>query len=175
MAGIYDQDLEKNAANHQSLSPISILRRAARIYPEKTAVIHGGLRRTYSDYYARCRQLASALSAKGIGKGDTVAVLAPNVPAMLELHYSVPMLKAVINTLNIRLDAAALAFILDHGEAKALFVDREFAELAKEAVSLAKCDPFIIDIDDPEYDGEGERIGTAEYEAFIADGDPEFD
>lgn len=175
MTGIYDQDLDKNAANHQSLSPISFLRRAARIYPDKTAVIHGDLRRTYADYYARCRKLASALAAKGIGKGDTVAVLAPNVPAMLELHYGVPMLKAVINTLNIRLDAAALAFILDHGEAKALFVDREFSALAHEAVSLAKCDPLIIDINDPEYDGPGEMIGEAEYESFIAEGDPEFD
>ena len=175
MTNIYDQHLDKNGANYQPLSPLSFLKRAAHVFPDKTAVIHGPLRRSYADYYARCRKLASALAAKGIGKGDTVAVLAPNVPAMLELHYGAPMLGAVLNTLNIRLDAAALAFILDHGEAKILFADREFAALAKEAAAQAKNPPLIIDIDDPEYDGPGERVGGIEYEDFIADGDPAFD
>lgn len=171
MSNIYDLDLEKNGANHISLTPLSFLKRAASVYPDKTAVIHGDLHRSYADYYARCCQLASALNSRGISKGDTVAVLAPNIPAMLELHYGVPMLGAVINTLNIRLDATALAFILDHGEAKVLFVDREFSSLGKEAVALAKGNPLIIDIDDPEYDGEGSRIGEIEYEDFIAAGD----
>jgi len=174
MGHIFDDDLGKNGANHLSLTPLSFLKRAAHVYPKKTAVIHGDLCRSYADYYARCRQLASALSAQGIAKGDTVAVLAPNVPAMLELHYGVPMLGAVLNTINMRLDAAGIAFILDHGEAKVLFVDREFAKLGKEAVALAKGSPLIIDIDDPEYDGPGERFGIHEYEEFLASGDPEF-
>ena len=171
----YERDLDKNAANHQALSPLSFLKRAASVYPDKVAVIHGPLRRTYGGFYNRCRQLGSALQARGIGLGDTVAVIAPNIPAMLELHYGAPMIGAVINTINIRLDAAAIAFILDHGEAKALFVDREFSALAKQAVALAKADPFIIDIDDPEYDGEGAAIGEMDYETFIADGDPKLD
>lgn len=171
----YEKDLDKNPANYEPLSPLSFLKRAARVYPQKTAVIHGDLKRDYAEFYRRCVQLASALAKKGIRKGDTVAVLAPNIPAMLELHYGVPMLGAVLNTINIRLDAAAISFMLDHGEAKAVFADREFAALAKEAVAGAKAKPFIIDIDDPEYDGPGERIGEAEYEDFIADGDPAFD
>ena len=171
---IYEQGLDKNAANHQALSPLSFLKRTASIYPNKCAVIHGDLRRTYSQFYERCLKLASALNARSISKGDTVAVIAPNVPEMLELHYGVPMLGAVINTINIRLDAAAVAFILDHGEAKVLMVDREFSKLAHEAVQLAKANPLIIDINDPEYDGPGDLIGEMDYEAFIKDGDPAF-
>lgn len=174
-ANPYQSDLDKNAANHQPLSPLSFLKRAAKVYPEKPAVIHGALTRNYGAFYKRCCQLASALNAKGIRKGDTVAVLAPNIPAMLELHYGVPMLGAVLNTVNIRLDAAAIAFILDHGEAKVVFVDREFSGIAREALALAKVKPLVIDIDDPEYEGEGERIGEVEYEDFIAKGDPAFD
>lgn len=171
---MYEQGLGKNAANHQALSPLSFLKRTASIYPNKCAVIHGDLRRTYSQFYDRCLKLASALNARSIGKGDTVAVIAPNVPEMLELHYGVPMLGAVINTINIRLDATAIAFILDHGEAKVLMVDREFSQLAHEAVQLAKANPIIIDINDPEFDGPGELIGEMDYEAFIKDGDPAF-
>ena len=174
-ANPYQSDLDKNAANHQPLSPLSFLKRAAKVYPEKPAVIHGALTRNYGAFYERCCQLASALDAKDIRKGDTVAVLAPNIPAMLELHYGVPMLGAVLNTVNIRLDAAAIAFILDHGEAKVVFVDKEFSGVAREALALAKVKPLVIDIDDPEYDGEGERIGEVEYEDFIAKGDPAFD
>lgn len=171
---IYEQDLGKNAANHQALSPLSFLKRTASVYPNKCAIIHGDLRRTYSEFYERCLKLASALNNRSIGKGDTVAVIAPNVPEMLELHYGVPMLGAVINTINIRLDAVAIAFILDHGEAKVLMVDREFSKLAHEAVQLAKANPLIIDINDPEYDGPGDLIGEMEYEAFIKDGDPAY-
>lgn len=174
-ANPYQSDLDKNAANHQPLSPLSFLKRAAKVYPEKPAVIHGALTRNYGAFYKRCCQLASALNAKDIRKGDTVAVLAPNIPAMLELHYGVPMLGAVLNTVNIRLDAAAIAFILDHGEAKVVFVDKEFSGITREALALAKVKPLVIDIDDPEYDGEGERIGEVEYEDFIAKGDPAFD
>ncbi len=170
----YELDLDKNPANHQPLSPLSFLKRAAEVYPGKIAVIHGSLRRNYGEFYARCRRLASALSERGIGLGDTVAVIAPNTPAMLELHYAVPMIGAVLNTMNIRLDAPIIGFMLDHGGAKALFVDREFSALAEGALTHAKVQPFVVDMDDPEYDGAGERIGAIEYEELLATGDPEF-
>ncbi|HMM13095.1 MAG TPA: acyl-CoA synthetase [Parvibaculum sp.] len=170
----YELDLDKNPANHQPLSPLSFLKRAAEVYPGKIAVIHGSLRRNYGEFYARCRRLASALSERGIGLGDTVAVIAPNTPAMLELHYAVPMIGAVLNTMNIRLDAPIIGFMLDHGGAKALFVDREFSALAEGALTHAKVKPFVVDMDDPEYDGAGERIGAIEYEELLATGDPEF-
>jgi fatty-acyl-CoA synthase len=170
----YEIDLDKNPANHQPLTPLSFLKRAAEVYPETVAVIHGPLRRNYAEFYARCRRLASALSERGIGLGDTVAVIAPNIPAMLELHYAVPMIGAVLNTMNIRLDGPIIGFMLDHGEAKALFVDREFSSLGKSALDNAKVKPFVIDIDDPEYDGAGTRIGEIEYEDFLARGDAHF-
>ncbi|PKQ06779.1 MAG: acyl-CoA synthetase [Alphaproteobacteria bacterium HGW-Alphaproteobacteria-11] len=174
MTNPYETGLDKNPANHQPLSPLSFLKRAAEVYPEKIAVVHGSLRRDYAALYARCRKLASAISERGIGLGDTVAVIAPNIPEMLELHYGPAMTGAVVNTINTRLDAAAIGFMLDHGEAKALFVDREFAGLAKEALALAKVKPFVIDIDDAFYDGPGEKIGETDYESFIAAGDPHF-
>ncbi|MDO8839365.1 MAG: acyl-CoA synthetase [Parvibaculum sp.] len=174
MTNPYETGLDKNPANHQPLSPLSFLKRAAEVYPGKVAVVHGSLRRDYATLYARCRKLASALSERGIGLGDTVAVIAPNIPEMLELHYGPAMTGAVVNTINTRLDAAAIGFMFDHGEAKALFVDREFAGLAKEALALAKVKPFIIDIDDAFYDGPGEKIGETDYESFIAAGDPHF-
>ncbi len=124
---IYDQDLDRNAANHQPLTPLTLLERAASVFPDRIAIVHGPLRRTYAEFHARARSLASALAARGIGRGDTVAAILANTPAMLECHYGVPMTGAVLNTLNTRLDAAALAFMLDHGEAKALLVDREFS------------------------------------------------
>lgn len=170
----YELDLDRNPANHQPLSPLSFLKRAAEVYPEKVAVVHGPLRRTYAELYTRCRKLASALSERGIGLGQTVAVIAPNTPEMLEMHYGVPMTGAVLNTINTRLDAAAIGFILDHGEAKIVFVDREFGALVKEALTHAKVKPVVIDMDDREYDGPGARIGEAEYEDFIAKGDPHF-
>lgn len=171
--GIYDTDLDKNPANHQALSPLSFLARSAAVYPDHPAVIHGDIRFTYAEFYARSRKLASALSKRGIGKGDTVAIMAPNVPAMLEAHYGVPMTGAVINTLNIRLDATAIAFILDHGEAKVLITDREFSDTIREALTLCDAKPLVIDIDDPTYVG-GELLGEMDYETFIAPGDPDY-
>lgn len=171
----FETDLDRNPANYQPLTPMSFLKRAAEIYPDKTAIIHGSLRRPYSAFYRRCRQLASALRSHGLETGDTVAVLAPNIPEMLELHYGVPMSGAVLNTLNVRLDAQAIAFMLDHGNAKVLFVDREFSALARDAIALAAGSPLVVDIDDPEYDGDGETIGETDYEKFMAQGDPDFE
>ncbi len=168
---IYDRDLDRNAANFQPLTPLSLLERAAEVFPDRVAIVHGPLRRTYREFHARSRRLASALSKRGIQRGDTVAVLLANTPAMLECHYGVPMTGAVLNTLNTRLDAPAIAFMLDHGEAKAFIVDREFAALAAEALKLAKVKPLVIDYDDPEYSGPGARFGVIEYEAFVAGGD----
>ncbi|HAK62507.1 MAG TPA: acyl-CoA synthetase [Alphaproteobacteria bacterium] len=173
-SNIYDLDLDKNQANHQPLTPLSFLRRTAEVFPQHPAVVHGDKSFTYHEFYARCRALASALHKRGLGRGDTVAILAPNVPAMLEAHYGVPMAGAVLNTINYRLDAPAIAFILDHGEAKALIVDKEFSGLAKAALAQCKVKPLVIDIDDPEYTGPGEAIGEVEYEAFIAKGDRNF-
>lgn len=172
---IYDLDLDKNPANYQPLTPLGFLERAAAVYPDRTAIIHGPLRRTYRDFHARACRLANALIQRGIKRGDTIAVLLANTPAMLECHYGVPMTGAVLNTLNTRLDAAVLAFSLDHGEAKILIVDREFSATAKAALALATVKPLVIDYDDPEFGGIGERIGTLDYETFLAEGDPEFE
>ena len=171
MTSIYDRDLGRNPANHQPLTPLSLLERAAAVFPDRLAIVHGPLRRSYAEFHARSRRLASALAKRGIGRGDTVAVIAANTPAMLECHYGVPMTGGVLNTLNTRLDAAALAFMLDHGEAKVLLVDREFSGLMTQALKLVKIRPFVIDYDDPEYEGPGERIGGIEYEAFLATGE----
>ena len=137
----YDQDLDRNQANFQPLTPLGFLERAAAVFPERLAIAHGPLRRNYRDFYARSRRLASALARRGFTRGDTVAALLANTPAMLECHYGVPMCGAVLNTLNTRLDAAALAFMLDHGEAKALIVDREFAALMRQALDLCQSAP----------------------------------
>src|SRR5580700_6399949 len=126
----YDVDLDRNPANFQPLTPLTFLERAAAVFPDHVAVIHGALKRSYREFYARSRRLASVLTRRGFGRGDTIAVLLANTPAMLECHYGVPMCGAVLNTLNTRLDAAAIAFMLAHGEAKALIVDREFSKLA---------------------------------------------
>jgi fatty-acyl-CoA synthase len=170
----YDSDLDKSPANYQPLTPLSFLERAAKVFPERDAIIHGKLRYNYAEFYTRARRLASALQKRGIKKGDTVAVMLANTPAMLECHYGVPMTGAVLNTLNTRLDAAALAFMLDHGEAKVLITDREHAATIKETLRLAKQKPFVIDYDDKEFPQTGEFLGEIEYEDFIADGDPEF-
>src|SRR5271170_3846443 len=146
----YDRDLDRNPANYQPLTPISLLERAAAVFPDNPAIIHGALRRNYRDFHARSRRLASALARRGFQRGDTIAAMLANTPAMLECHYGAPMCGAVLNTLNIRLDAAALAFMLDHGEAKALFVDREFSALARDALSKCSARPLVIDYDDPE-------------------------
>ena len=163
----YQTDLDRNPANYEPLTPLTFLQRSAEVYPEKIAIVHGDLTYNYRDFYNRSRQLASALKARGLGIGDTVAIMAPNIPAVLETHYGVPMIGAVLNTLNTRLDAAALAFILDHGECKLLLTDREFSPLIKEALALAKVKPIVIDIDDSLAES-GELIGEMEYEAFIA-------
>jgi fatty-acyl-CoA synthase len=174
MPTAYDRDLDKNPANFQPLTPLTFLERSAAVFPDRVAVIHGPLRRTYRDLYARSRRLASALAKRGIGKGDTVAVMMANTPGMIECHYGVPMTGAVLNTLNTRLDAAIIAFSLDHGEAKVLITDREYAPTMKAALAEAKKKPLVIDYDDPEYTGAGERLGTIEYEDFLAEGDPDF-
>ena len=159
--------------NDVPLTPLSMLDWAVLVYPDHPAVIHGERTTTYAEYGARCRQLASALRARGIGPGQTVATVLPNIPPMLEAHYGVPMAGAVLNTINIRLDARTIGFILDHGEADALITDTEFAPVVREA--LAHCDrkPLVIDVDDPEGPG-GERLGDLDYEALVAEGDPEF-
>ena len=144
---IFDLDLDRNPANYQPLTPITLLERAAAVFPDRLAIVHGPMRRTYRDFYTRCRRLASAFAAHGIKRGDTVAIIAANTPALLECHYGIPMCGAVINTLNTRLDAAALAFMLDHGEAKVLIVDREFSSLMADALKVANSLPFVIDYD----------------------------
>jgi len=171
----YDRDLDRNPANFQPLTPLTFLDRAAAVFPDRPAILHGPLRRTYREFYARSRRLASALAERGFSRGDTVAVMLANTPAMLECHYGVPMCGAVLNALNTRLDAAALAFMLDHGEAKALIVDREFSAVIRAALKIAKARPLVIDYDDPEYDGPGVRLGEIEYEAFLAQGDENYE
>ena len=170
----YDIDLDKNPANFQPLTPLTLLERAAATFPDQVAMLHGPLRRSYAELYARCRKLASTLARRGIRRGDTVSVMLANTPPMLEAHYGVPMTGAVLNTLNTRLDAAILAFTLDHAETKILITDREFSPVIKEALTLAKAKPLVIDYDDSEYSGPGERLGEVEYEDFIRDGDPDF-
>ena len=171
---IFNDGLGKNPANFQPLTPLTFLERAAGVYPDRTAIIHGGLRRSYRDFAARTRRLASALAKRGIGQGDTVAVLLANTPAMLECHYGVPMCGAVLNTLNTRLDAAIIAFSLDHGEAKVVITDREFSKIMEPALALAKVKPLVIDYDDPEFTGEGDLVGTLDYEALIMEGSEDY-
>ncbi|MEO0359644.1 MAG: acyl-CoA synthetase [Pseudomonadota bacterium] len=173
MTSPYDA-LPRTPANHQPLSPLPFLERAALVNPDKTAIVHGPLRRSYTEFYARSRALGSALAARGIGKNDTVAALLLNTPAMLEAHYGVPMAGAVLNAINTRLDAAGIAFILDHGEAKALIVDSELAPLAKEALAAAEAKPLLIEYPDPE-SGVAPSLGVEDYEAFVEGGDPEFE
>jgi fatty-acyl-CoA synthase len=173
-ANPYAQNLDRTPANYQPLTPLSFLERAALVNPDHTAVIHGRLRRTYAELYARSRRLASALGGRGIGPGDTVSVMLPNTPPMVEAHYGVPMTGAVLHSINTRLDAAIVAFQLDHADTKVLITDREFAPVMKAALALAKVKPFIIDYDDREFPQNGERLGSMEYDDFVASGDPEF-
>ena len=172
--GIFEMGLGKNPANYQPLTPISFLNWAETVYPNKIAVIHGDMRFTYREFGERCRRLASALSRRGVGKGDAVALMSPNAPPMLEAHFGVPMTGAVLNSLNFRLDASTVAFILRHGEAKVLITDREFSSVIKDALAESGRDITVIDIDDPLGDG-GELLGEKDYEAFLAEGDPAFD
>ncbi|RMF08657.1 MAG: acyl-CoA synthetase, partial [Alphaproteobacteria bacterium] len=170
----YETDLDKTPANYQPLTPTSFLARSALIFPERTAIIHGAQRFSYGDFYARARKLASALAARGIAKGDTVSVMLSNTPPMLEAHYGVPMTGAVLHSMNTRLDAQIIAFQLDHAQTRILITDREFAPTVKEALSIAKVKPLVIDYDDPQFPQQGELLGEIEYEEFIRDGDPEF-
>ena len=167
-------ELGQNSANFAPLTPVSVLKRTERVYSDLPAQIHGSIRRNWGEVAERCKRLASALSLRGAGKGDTVALIAPNIPEALECSLAVPMLGAVLNANNVRLDAKTLGYILDHGEAKVLLVDTEYAELAKEAVERSGRDLLIIDIEDPEGPG-GECIGALTYDALLAEGDPEFD
>src|SRR5947209_9991915 len=174
MGNPYDIDLDRNPANFQPLTPLHFLERAAAVYPKHTAIIHGPLRRNYAEFYARARKLGSALAKYGIKRGDTVSAMLANTPATLEAHYGVPMTQGVLNTLNTRLDAAVIAFSLDHAETKVLITDREFSKTVREALALAKVKPLVIDYDDPEYSGTGERLGSIEYEDLVAGGDPHY-
>src|SRR2546425_2776119 len=166
--------LGKERANYVPLSPVSFLERSAMVWPERIAIRHGRLAYTYREFESRCRRLASALAQRGVKRGDTVAVMAPNVPALLEAHYAVPALGAVLNALNVRLDARTIAFCLAHGGARVLITDPEFAPTIKTAPGTAAKKPLVVDIDDSAGPG-GERLGALAYEALLAEGDPAFD
>src|SRR5215469_8690383 len=168
----YDIGLDKNPANYVPLTPLSFLARSAAIYPNHVSAVYEGRSFTWSQTYERCRRFASFLARKDIGEGDTVAAMLPNVPAMNELHFAAPMAGAVLNALNIRLDAPSIAFQLDHGGAKIILVDPEFSGVIAEALTLMSGPtPFVIDVDDAAFTG-GRRIGEIEYEAAVASGDP---
>ncbi len=172
-ANIYERDLDKTAANYAPLTPLQFIERSASVYPDRIAVVHGERRQSWAETYRRCRQLASALDKVGIGVGDTVAIMAPNIPEMYEAHFGVPMTGGVLNSLNTRLDAAMIAFILDHSETKVLLVDREYHRVATEALAIAKVQPMVVDIDDPACEDRA-QIGDTTYEEFIATGDPDY-
>jgi fatty-acyl-CoA synthase len=173
-SNIFDRDLPRTAANFAALSPLTFIERAAAVHPRQPAVVHGSLRRDWAEVYARCRRLAHALARRGLGRGDTVAVMLPNTPEMVEAHFGIPMAGCVLNAINTRLDAAAIAFMLEHGEAKLAIVDREFSATMKSALARLPRAIEVIDVDDPAYTGPGERIGRLDYEAFVAEGSPEF-
>ena len=176
MSSIYDTDLPRTPANFAPMTPLAFIQRTAEVYPDRLAIVHGELRQSWADTYARCRRLASALQSRGVGRNDTVAVMLPNTPPMVEAHFGIPMAGAVLNTLNTRLDPEAVAFMLDHGEAKAIVVDPEFAAIVKKALALrqSKAPILIIDVEDALY-GEGQKIGGLTYEALLAEGDPTFE
>ncbi|MGH6637166.1 MAG: AMP-binding protein, partial [Polaromonas sp.] len=176
MPNIFDQDLAPTEANYAALSPLSFIERAAEVYPQRLAVVHGDLRRNWAEVFTRCRQLASALQQHGIGKGDTVAVMLPNTPPMVEAHFGIPVTGAVLNALNTRLDAETIAFMLDHGEAKVVIVDPEFAGVMQKALDLRKASTplLVIDVEDAMYTGPLQRIGSIAYDEFLATGDAGF-
>ena len=169
----YETDLDRNPANFAALTPLSFLERAASVYPDRVAIVHGPQRQTWGATYARCRRLASALAARGLGVGDTVAVMLPNIPAMYEVHFGVPMCGAVLNTLNTRLDADTIAFMLKHGGAKVLITDREYSATMHKALVQMDSPPLVIDVDDPLYEG-GIPLGKLSYEDLLAEGDPDW-
>ena len=176
MTSIFDQDLPRTPANFSPMTPLVFLDRSAEVYPDRLAVVHGELRRTWSELQARCRRLASALVARGIGRGDTVAVMLPNTPPMVEAHFGIPMAGAVLNALNTRLDPESIAFMLDHGEAKAVIVDPEFAPVMQKALALrqGRKPLLVVDVEDVLFTGATERIGSLLYEDLLASGDPGF-
>lgn len=180
MPSIFDQDLPQTPANYASISPLSFIERSASVYPQRLAIVHGtgpdALRRTWSQLYDRCCQLASALEKSGVSKGDTVAVMLPNTPAMVEAHFGIPMVGAVLNAINTRLDPQTVAFMLDHGEARTVIVDTEFAPVMAKALALrSSTSPIqVIDVSDALYTGDAKPIGSIDYEAFIADGDARY-
>jgi fatty-acyl-CoA synthase len=171
----YEDGLDRNAANFVPLSPLTFLERSATVYPQRLAVMHGRRQFSWAETFSRCRRLASALASRGVGAGDTVSVMLSNTPEMYEAHFGVPMTGAVLNTLNTRLDAPTLAFMLEHAEARVLITDREFSPTIEQALARVAHRPFVIDVDDPEYGGEGRRLGETEYEAFLAAGDPAYE
>ncbi|MGI9289041.1 MAG: acyl-CoA synthetase, partial [Pseudomonadales bacterium] len=175
MSNPYDTNLDRNPANYQPLTPLTFLERAATVFPQQLAIVHGKLRRNYQQFYRRSRQLASALSQQGIERGDTVSVMLANTPAMLEAHYGVPMCGAVLHSLNTRLDPAIIAFQLDHADAKVLIVDREFVAMIEPALKLASVNPVLIDYDDTEFPQTGRLAGAIEYEDFLSNGNSEFE
>ena len=171
---IYEVGLDKNEANHQPLSPLPFLERAASVFPDHIAVVHGNTKLTYAQFYRRCRQFASVLAARGIGRGDTVSVMLANTPPMLEAHYAVPMCGAVLHAINTRLDASVIAFQLEHGESKVLITDTAFSFTINVALEKTKAEPFVIDYSDPVFPQAGERLGSDDYEALVESGDPDF-
>ena len=175
MGNPYNTDLDRNPANHQPLTPLTFLERAASVYPEYTAIIHGSIKYSYAEFYRRSRQLASALSNQAIGRGDTVSVMLANTPAMLEAHYGVPMSGAVLHSINTRLDPVTIAFQLDHSDAKVLIVDREFLATVRAALDLAQVSPILVDYNDGEFLISDKLLGATEYESFISQGDDKFE
>jgi fatty-acyl-CoA synthase len=171
----YDIDLDRNPANYATLTPLDFLSRSANVHPERTAIVHGARRQTYAETYARCRRLAGALAAHGIERGDTVSLLAPNIPETLEAHFAVPMSGAVLNALNIRLDAPLIGRLLEHAESKLILVDREFAPLLHEAMDLSGVRPYVVTVDDPEVEVEDYSLGDESFEHFISKGTADHD
>jgi fatty-acyl-CoA synthase len=169
----YETDLDRNPANFVALTPLSFIERTAAVYPDRVAIIHGSFRQTWRQTYARCRRLASALAGMGLGPGDTVSAMLPNIPAMCEVHFGVPMCGAVLNTLNTRLDAESIAFMLRHSGAKVLITDREYSQTMTQALDVLEHKPLVVDVDDPLFEG-GHAIGSLDYEALLARGDPEW-
>ena len=176
MPSIFDADLPKTSANYAAQSPLAFIERTAEVYPEKLAVVHGSLHRSWLETFTRCRQLASALEKHGIRKGDTVAVMLPNTPPMVEAHFGIPVTGAVLNALNTRLDAETIAFMLDHGEAKIVIVDPEFAGTMQKALALrtSSAPLLVINAEDALYTGDSPRIGSINYDDFLATGDASY-
>src|ERR1051325_8713661 len=169
-ANPYEIDLDRNAANYAPLTPLTFIAWSAHAYPQRSAIIHGKRRFTWAETYARCRRLASALAKQDIAVGDTIAVMLPNTPPMYEAHFGVPMIGAVLNTLNTRLDAEAIAFMLDHGEARLIITDKQFAPTIEAALKLVKRKPVVVDAEDAQFTG-GKRLGEITYEELLAEGD----